>query len=253
MKVIRANCRIQFTPNDISFILQTLENRAGQKEALETLLGDEESRKLLLDSDTIFDAVIENPANLSISLHLFFYILVRHVLKEAEIEDESVADYVAELLTEFTRTSRTGTAPTDAPCAAPALDLWLNSMQNADRRECFELKAFAANRLLFLTGIQEDWLRRRTVRRGAPSLEFYETVGPGFYREAGDHELAESYELRGIFSQLSDRFHDTRLALNELATRLIHLDTPQFPILETKPASQSSDQDLEGLPPSLLN
>jgi hypothetical protein len=126
-------------------------------------------------------------------------------------------------------------------------------MQHTDRRESFELKAFAANRLLFLTGIQEDWLRRRTARRGAPSLEFYETVGPGFYREAGHHELAVSYELRNIFEQLSERFHDTRLALNELATRLIHLDTPQFPILESRPASQTSSQSPEGPPPSLLN
>jgi hypothetical protein len=253
MKVIRANCRIQFTPLDISFLLQTLESRPEQREALQSLFGDEDSRNLLLDSDTVFEAVIENPENLSISLHLFFYILVRRVLMEVEIEDESVADYVAELLAEFTRASRSGARSSEATNESPALDSWLGAIQNTDRRECFELKAFAANRLLFLTGIQEDWLRRRTARRGAPSLEFYETVGPGFYREAGHHELAESYELRNIFEQLSERFHDARLALNDLATRLIHLDTPQFPILEARPTSQTSSQGPEELPRSLLN
>jgi hypothetical protein len=76
----------------------------------------------ILDSDTVFEAVIENPANLSISLHLFFYILVRRVLKEAEIEDESVADFVAELLAEFTRASRSDTGYPEAANESPALD-----------------------------------------------------------------------------------------------------------------------------------
>lgn len=253
MKIIRANCRIQFTPLDFSFLLQTLERRPSQRVALQSLFGDEDTRSLLLDSEAVFEAVIENPANLSISLHLFFYILVRRVLREAEIEDESVADYVAELLTEFTRASRSDARSKEAANESPALDSWLGATQNADCRESFEINAFAANRLLFLTGIQEDWLRRRTARRGAPSLEFYETVGPGFYREAGHHELAESYELRNIFEQLSERFHDARLALNELATRLIHLDTPQFLILETKPTSRTLNQSFEELPPSLLD
>ena len=177
MKVIRANCRIQFTPLDISFLLQTLERRPEQREALQSLFGDEDSRNLLLDSDTVFEAVVENPANLSISLHLFFYILVRRVLKEAEIEDESVADYVAELLTEFTRASRSGTRSSESTNESPALDSWLSAMKSTDRRESFEIKAFAANRLLFLTGILEDWLRRRTARRGAPSLRTPDLAG----------------------------------------------------------------------------
>lgn len=232
MKVIRANCRIQFTPQDIAFLIETLEQSPDQRQAIQGLFADTDTQGMLLDSEAIYQAIIENPNQLSISLHLFFYVTVRRVLKKKGIDDENVADYVAELLTEFTRTNRgPSTRPTEE-VGEPALHAWLEGLEEAGSRSSFERKAYIANRLLFHTGIQEEWLRQRTNRRGAPSLEFYESVGPRFYRDAGQHRLAEDYEVRDIFEQLATRFHETRIALNDLATRLLHLDDPALPILQ---------------------
>ena len=250
MKVIRANCRIQFTPQDIAFLLTTLERGTGQGSALQDLLSDNDSRTLLLDSDHIYEAIIDTPQNLQISLHLYFYVLVRRVLRNAGIEDESVADYVAELLSEFTKSTRPAESSSDSKTPPLSLDAWIETLDRGNHRVRFEQKAYVANRLLFHTGIHEEWLRHRTARRGAPTLEFYESVGPMFYRDAGQHSLAESYDLRPIFEQLSDSFHETRLALNDLATRLIHLDEPEYPILPTR-ANPQADQDSE-VPPAFL-
>jgi hypothetical protein len=40
------------------------------------------------------------------------------------------------------------------------------------------------------------------------------------------HETARRCELTDVFAGLADRFHDVRLALNDLTDRLLHLDDP---------------------------
>jgi len=42
--------------------------------------------------------------------------------------------------------------------------------------------------------------------------------------------LARKYDLDGIFNTLSERFQETRLALNDLRERLVSLGDPEVPI-----------------------
>jgi hypothetical protein len=49
------------------------------------------------------------------------------------------------------------------------------------------------------------------------------------YRVASDHRLARKYDLDGIFNTLSERFHETRVALNDLRERLVSLGDPDVP------------------------
>src|SRR5580700_2716055 len=107
MKVIRANCRVQFTASDVDFILGVLGRRPGEAASLVSLLADPDTRDQILDDDLLFRALLEHGGCLRVSPHLYFYVLVRHVLKETGLEDRAVADYVAELLTEFSREERT--------------------------------------------------------------------------------------------------------------------------------------------------
>ena len=50
MKVIQANCRVQFTAEDVEFILAILGAKAGTSETLVGLLADEDTRDLILDN-----------------------------------------------------------------------------------------------------------------------------------------------------------------------------------------------------------
>src|SRR4051812_48873761 len=99
MKVIQPNCRVQFTAEDIEFIIAHLSKKAGDKEHLVELLTDIETRDQILDDESLFRAMLENCACLKISTHFYFYVLVRHVLRRTGIQDRDVADYVAEMLT----------------------------------------------------------------------------------------------------------------------------------------------------------
>src|SRR5581483_10726443 len=107
MMVIQANCRVQFTAEDIDFIIATLGPGAGGTECLVKLLADEDTRDLILDDESLYKALLEHRGCLKVSDHLYFYILIRHTLRRAGIETRAVADYVAEVLAEFSVLERT--------------------------------------------------------------------------------------------------------------------------------------------------
>src|SRR3974390_606329 len=106
MKMIQPNCRAQFAAEDIDFILSVLGGKIGTAECLVKLLADEESRDLILDDEALLHALLERRGCLRVTTRFYFYILVRQVFRRADIQDRSVADYVAEVLSEFARTER---------------------------------------------------------------------------------------------------------------------------------------------------
>src|ERR1019366_5745904 len=108
MMMIRPNCRTQFAAEDIDFILSVLGHKIGTAECLVKLLADEDSRDLILDDEALLHALLERRGCLRVSSRFYFYILVRQVLCRSGIHDRAVADYVAELLAEFSRTERLG-------------------------------------------------------------------------------------------------------------------------------------------------
>jgi len=107
----------------------------------------------------------------------------------------------------------------------------MNAMNNAGTREAFLLRSHAANYALFISGIFADNVEMRTRQRGAPDLSFYEAVGQMNYRAASEYREAKKFRLQTIYEELASGFREVRLALNDLASRLLHLDTPTAPII----------------------
>ena len=223
MKVIRPNCRVQFTAEDIAFVLQVLSPGTDTNPALVSLLTDEDSRDHILDDERLYQALLQGTGCLRVSSHLYFYVLVRHVLRKAGIEDRRVADYVAELLAEFSRLERIHLQLTADFNPLEYLFEMLAALQQADERTCFLIRAHIGNHSLFLSGVFPERIRHRAEMKGFPDLSYYEGLGRSSYRVASDHRLAQRYELAPVFSTLSECFHETRQALNNLADRLFHL------------------------------
>jgi len=223
MKMIQPNCRVQFAAEDVEFILAVLGRRQSDAECLVQLLADEDSRDAILDDEALLHALLERRGCLRVSTHFYFYILVRHVLKRAGLQDRAVADYVAEMLAEFSRAER---ARCVVPGQARPLDYFfemLAALQHADDRTSFQIRAHIGNYSLFLSGVFPERIRERAERRGFPDLKYFEAMGRTQFRAASDHRLAQRYELAGIFSTLAERFGTTRLALNDIADRLFSL------------------------------
>jgi len=243
MQIIQPNCRVQFTAEDIEFILNVMRPGVDSLDCLQRLLTDEDTRDLILDDDKLFQAVLEHRGCLHISTHFYFYILVRKIFLRSGLKDRVLADYVAEVLSEFSQTERTQLKaggqlkPLEYFC-----DL-LAAMQTVDDTTRFYIRAHVGNYSLFLSGIFPDQIRYRAEYKGAPNLRYYEEVGRSNFRVASDHHLARKYELSNIFNTLAERFKETRLALNDLGERLVSLgdaDTAQ-PLSILHPRSNPRD------------
>src|SRR5260221_2901465 len=233
MKLIQSNCRAQFAVEDVEFILSVLGGKIGTAECLVQLLSDEESRDLILDDEALLHALLERRGCLRVSSRFYFYILVRHVFRRADLQDRAVADYVAEVLAEFSHAER-------ARCVVPGqsnpLDYFfemLTALRSADDRTSFFIRAHIGNYSLFLSGVFPERIRFRAEARGFPDLKYYEGLGRSSYRVASDHRLAQRYALSPIFNTLSERFETTRLALNDIADRLFFVGvgySPETPL-----------------------
>ena len=228
MKLIQSNCRAQFAAEDIDFILSVLGGKIGTAECLIQLLADEESRDLILDDEALLHALLERRGCLNVSSRFYFYILVRTVFRRSDIQDRTVADYVAEVLAEFVLAERSRCV---VPGQANPLDYFfemLGALRTADERTSFYIRVHMGNYSLFLAGVFPDRIRFRAEARGFPDLKYYEEVGRTQYRVASDHRLAHRYELNNILSTLAERFGATRVALNDLADRLFSLGDPDY-------------------------
>jgi hypothetical protein len=224
MKVIQPNCRARFAAEDIDFVLSVLGRKLGTAECLVKLLSDPESRDLILDDEALLHALLERGGCVRVSSRFYFYILVRHGFRHAGIADRGVADYVAELLTEYVQVERARCVLPGQPESLDYLFEMLAALVTADERTRFLLRVHVGNYSLFLSGVFPDRIRFRAESKGFPDLSYYEGLGRTQYRLASDHRLAQRYELAPILDTLSERFGDTRLALNDISDRLFSMD-----------------------------
>ena len=220
MKVIQPNCRLQFTADDIDFISTVLGKQSSDAAFLAELFTDTEARDLILDNEKLFHALLEQTGCLRVSSHFYFYILVRNVLRRVGIEDRGVADYVAEVLTEFSRNERLRCTVMGQQNPLEYFFEMLAALQRADERTSFCIRTHIGNHSLFLSGVFHERIRFRAERKGFPDLKYYEQLGRTNFRVARDHRLAHRYDLANIFDVLSEQFEPARRALNDLADRI---------------------------------
>lgn len=232
MKVIQPNCRIQFTAEDVFFIQRILGKDSGDQKFLAELLADPGSRDVILDDAKLLKALLEDGGCLGVSSHFYFYVVVRAVLRPAGIEDRVVADYVAELLTEFSETERSRCVIQGRDRSLDYFFEMLAALQNADERTRFCIRAYIGNYSLFLSGVFPERIRHRAEQKGFPGISYYRDLGQSSFRIASDHRLAERYELASIFDTLSSQFERTRQALHDLSERVFSLGDPPCPILQ---------------------
>ncbi len=221
--MVIANCRARFAASDFDFIVRVLAGAGSSSVTLVELLSDPEMRDLILDHERLRDAVLGGEGRLTISSALFFYVLVRRVLTEAGIQDRHLADYIASLLDQFSRTSRLSSPVDRLDSGLSYVSDLLIALQTASPSQTFLIRAHVGNYTLFLTGIFHDSVERRS-QRGAPDFSFYEEMGRMSFHVAATTSQAKLCDLQNIYSQLGNQFHQIRLALNELSTRLLNLD-----------------------------
>jgi hypothetical protein len=221
--MIRANCRARFTAADFDFIVRTLARSETDQVSLVDLLSDDEARDSILDHPRLVSAILCNAEHLRISSQFYFYVLARHVLRQAGIADRKLCDYVGSLLETFSRANRLQAPDKIDNSVHEYISDLLIALTRATSQQAFLLRAHVGNYSLFISGIFHENTQRRSLR-GAPDLDFYEQIGRTNYQLLASHATARRCELDDVFANLADRFRAVRLALNQLSDQLLNLD-----------------------------
>jgi hypothetical protein len=230
--MIRANCRARFTASDFDFIVRTLARSQTDSVSIVDLLSDDGTRDSILDHPRLVEAILSNPTQLRISSQFYFYVLARHVLRDAGIDDRKLCDYVGSLLETFSRANQLDRPDEIENHAHEYISDMLIALQRVTPQQAFLLRAHIGNYSLFISGIFHENAQRRSMR-GGPALRFYEEIGRTNYQMVAGHEVARRCELNDVFKGLAERFRDVRLALNDLSDRLLNLDKDDTPSLLT--------------------
>lgn len=106
----------------------------------------------------------------------------------------------------------------------------LAALQSADEPTRFQIRTHIGNQSIFLSGMFPERIRARAERRGFPGLGYFESLGQSSFRAASDHRLARKHGLDDVFATLSERFHETRLALNDMSERLLSVGESEVPM-----------------------
>lgn len=216
---------LRLSERDIEFLQDLLAGNAREREALLFLLADRGSMIQLLDTPEVYDALLNQPGSVDISSEFYFYVLIRRALTEAGLGDAALAEYLAATLGTYAKSNplrrpREGGGPNFLYVHEILMEI--HRLDSAYQR--FNMYVFAGNQILILTGLFPEYIRHREQRRGAPGLAYYEEFGRASFRIAGNHPLAEEFDLRNVCCDLAENFSLARKSLNSVTDRMIFLD-----------------------------
>lgn len=220
MKRLSLDYRKRLSRQDLEFVSTVLGKSASGREAVMKLLTDATMVDRLLDEPALLHAISEATECIPVSPRLYFYLQLRHLMREGGLDDADLTDYLAGLLTEQ------GIPAGDENWQTPYVTDHLHRIEQVSYEDRFALYIAAGDQMLFITGLFAQHVKERTRRRAAPQLGFYEDFGREAYRHAADHRLCKRIDAGGLLTQLAANFSECRQLLNELAERKVFLEAP---------------------------
>ena len=218
--MIRANTRSRLTAADLHLALLLLSRGSARRRAqLERRL-ELEGPDALLDAPELIERLLAVRTLLVPSEPLFLYVLVRHALRQAAIDDRDLADYLAAMLLDFGRRDRAWRVDwNDDQQHRYLVDILMDlEASNGSRR--FKVMVHLGNYALWLAGLFPDYIAARHLRKGGPDLGYYDALGSRGFGLASDHELADEIGLDRVFRSAAERFPSVRTALNSVSERV---------------------------------
>ena len=223
--MIQAQARNKLNQDDMQFIVMALRRQGEKDSTILNLLADDDTRDALLDHPRLREFLLAFRQTTAISPFLYFYIIVRHALREFKIDDRAVAEYLANLLTEFGKGNRMHRVDRHTTKEYQYLVDLMADLLDANSEQTFQVQSHLGNYALFVTGIFPDHVYHRAkYHPPSPNFSYYEQVGSANYQRASQHHIAQKYRLSDILYLLGQQFRQVRLALNHIADSFLHLD-----------------------------
>jgi hypothetical protein len=219
--MIRANTRGRLTATDLQLVILLLSRGSAHRRAyLERRLAAE-GPDPLLDAPDLLDRLFTVRTMLVPSEALFYFVVVRHALCSAGVDDRELADYLAALLLEFGQRDRALRVDwNDDQRHCYLVDILLDLESSTGERR-FRVMLHLGNYALWLAGLFPDYIAARHLRKGGPTVTYYDALGRRGFGMASDHSLATQYGLDALLRTAADRFPSVRIALNGVSDRLL--------------------------------
>jgi len=218
--MIRADTRSRLTAADLQLVVLLLSRgSAHRRVAIERRL-QAEGPDALLDASELLERLLAVRTMLVPSEALFFYVLVRHTLRQAGIDDREMADYLAAMLLDFGRRDRAWRVDWHDDQRHHYLTDIVMDLEASEGERRFRVMVHLGNYALWLAGLFPDYIAARHLRKGGPDVTYYDALGRRGFGLASDHALADRYGLDGVLRTASERFPSLRGALNGMSDRV---------------------------------
>jgi hypothetical protein len=219
--MIRANTRGRLTSADLQLVMLLLSRGSAHRRAYLERRLTTEGPDPLLDAPELLERLLTVRTMLVPSEALFFYVLVRHALRGAGIDDRDLADYLAALLLEFGQRDRAWRIDwNDDQRHRYMVDILADlETTGGDRR--FKVMVHLGNYALWLAGLFPDYIAARHLRKAGPDVTYYDSLGRRGFEMASDHALAVEYGLAAVLRTAAERFPSLRGALNGVSDRVL--------------------------------
>jgi hypothetical protein len=218
--MIRANTRGRLTAADLQLVVLLLSRGSAHKRAYAERRLASEGPDALLDSPELLERLLTVRTMLVPSEALFFYVLVRHALRRAGVDDRDLADYLATLLLDFGQRDRAWRVDWNDDQRHRYLVDILADLEATDGARRFKVMVHLGNYALWLAGIFPDYIAARHLRKGGPDVTYYDALGRRGFGLASDHALAPEYGLVDVLRVAAERFSALRGALNGVSDRV---------------------------------
>lgn len=219
--MIRANTRGRLTAADLQLVILLLSRGSAHRRASHERRLATEGPDPLLDAPDLLERLLAVRSMLVPSEALFFYVVVRHALRSAGLEDRELADYLAALLLDFGQRDRAWRIDWHDDQQHRYLVDILADLEASEGERRFRVMVHLGNYALWLAGLFPDYIAARHVRNAGPDVTYYDTLGRRGFGMASDHALADEYGLGTILRTAAERFPSVRGALNGVSDRLL--------------------------------
>ncbi len=223
--MMQTHSRAKLSLEDLQFVVTSLCLPGTREATLFKLLADADTRDAMLEHPRLLECLLVSDSPAMISPFLYFYVLVRHALKDFDLDDREVAEYVANLLAEFGKAGRAHRVDEHATKEYHYLIDIMNDVFAASSVHAFYLRSHLGNYALFLTGLFPARIYHRAkYHPPAPDFSYYEMMGSQSFQLAAQHVEAKRHRVSEVLEILGERFRHVRLALNHAAENYMHLD-----------------------------
>ncbi len=219
--MIRANTRGRLSGADLQLLVLLLSRGSVRKRVYFERLLESEGPDPLLDAPELLERLLAVRAMLVPSPPLFFYVLVRHALRQSGLDDRDLADYLAALLLDFGQGDRAWRVDWNDDQRHRYLVEILADLDASTGERRFRVMVHLGNYALWLAGLFPDYIAARHLRKGGPDVSYYDALGRRGFGMASDHALASHYGLDALLRTASERFPAVRGALNGLSDRVL--------------------------------